>query len=344
MIYKCKNCGTEFKVCPDYCDCGNNTFDKIGNDTNPSDEYDEFGEKIVRDDFKISPENNKDLSLLYKPDFEYTKNSKDENTGKKKNILPVIVFVLSLIISAVLLLTAFLMPSKNKNNGEPTEQKTKISKPQVQNVNDFWDDTPAQIPDKTVTKPAETVKQNDTVQTKQEPVSKPTAVNPQKETPKTAPKTANQVKKPQKTEVKTETPKAAVKKPEKKQNKPTESKNQTNTVKEDVKPAKPAVSQEDIKAVNIYKTNLRAALFSVFPILNVQGSGTATVAFSVGSDGKLLNRRFVSQSDNKSLNDAMYHMLMKTPTYRIPPSAYKGEEFVLEMRFNNGQYSFSYVK
>lgn len=338
MIYKCKNCGTEFDVCPDYCDCGNNTFDKIGNEINPSDEYDEFGEKIVRDDFKISPENNKDLELLYKPDFKYTKNTKNENGQNKKNILPVIIFVISLIISFILLITAFLMPSENKNN-EQTEKQTEVTKTKVTDVNDFWDDTPAQNQNTVRTKPAEAEKP-----VKEEPVKQVT--EPKKTPPVSkADKTKTTAAKVQKTEVKKEAPKQQPesKKQEKTEvkQKPAEKKQQTGIKKEDTKPV---VSAEDLKALNTYKMNLRTALFSVFPILNVQGTGTAAIAFSVGSDGKLLNRRFVSQSDNKSLNDAMYHMLMKTPFYKVPPSAYKGEEFVLEMKFNNGQYSFSYIK
>ena len=28
-MFRCKECGTEFDVKPDYCDCGNDTFDEI---------------------------------------------------------------------------------------------------------------------------------------------------------------------------------------------------------------------------------------------------------------------------------------------------------------------------
>lgn len=28
-MYKCKECGTEYEIKPDYCDCGNNTFEEI---------------------------------------------------------------------------------------------------------------------------------------------------------------------------------------------------------------------------------------------------------------------------------------------------------------------------
>ena len=28
-MYKCKECGTEYEIKPDYCDCGNDTFEEI---------------------------------------------------------------------------------------------------------------------------------------------------------------------------------------------------------------------------------------------------------------------------------------------------------------------------
>ena len=28
-MFKCKECGTEYETKPDYCDCGNNTFEEI---------------------------------------------------------------------------------------------------------------------------------------------------------------------------------------------------------------------------------------------------------------------------------------------------------------------------
>lgn len=360
MIYKCKNCGAEYDTFPKYCDCGNNTFDKTEEETplnkenidsvNPNieEEYDEYGEKIVRDDFKISQENNKDLALLYQPDFEYTKKNDEQKEVSKKNLLPIIIFVISLLISFVLVITAFLMPTKNKNL-DIAEQQTERIKPKTADVNDFWDNTP-NFP-KENTEKNNVPKQNENV-TKQTsstaeekksttlPVQKP-VVNKQKpvsEKPKTTPQ------KP-----KTETKVSA--KSENKMTSPVKEQPQAKTEskpKEIVKPVeekpKETVTAEDKAKLNTYKANLRQALFSVFPILNVQGSGTASVAFSISSDGKLLNRRFVSQSDNKSLNDAMYHMLMKMPSYRTPPSAYKGEDFILEMKFNNGRYSFSYLK
>lgn len=98
------------------------------------------------------------------------------------------------------------------------------------------------------------------------------------------------------------------------------------------------------KELDIYKSNLRNFLFSNFPILQVYGIGTARVGFSISKDGKLINKRFISQSNNKSLNDALYHMLMVTSEFKNPPDSYLGEEIILEMFYNNGQYSFSYIK
>ena len=98
------------------------------------------------------------------------------------------------------------------------------------------------------------------------------------------------------------------------------------------------------KELSEYKNAIRNTLFANFPVLTVSGIGSAQIGFSVSSDGQLLNRRFVSQSNNKSLDDAMYHMLMRTPSVKRPPASYTGEEIILKMDFNNGSYSFSFVK
>ena len=340
MIYKCKNCGREYDTPTDYCECGNNSFEIIGEEAEitPSaaeEEYDEYGERITHSE-QISPKNNSDLELLYKPDFKYTKKENQEN---KQNVLPIIIFIISLIISIILIIAAISSPTKNKDNIDEIKNVAhEISKeePKHTNIEDFWDNTPAEAPDANKTQKIETsqkpVQQQKTVQ-KQKPVQKqntsPQAVKqtPPKPNIQTKPvktnenKTANSVKEQPKPEQKAQKSEQKTQKPQ--ENNPT---------------------QEDKAKLNTYKANLRQYLFSAFPILTVQGSGTASVGFSISSEVKLLNRRFVSQSDNKSLNDAMYHMLMKTPTYTAPPSSYKGEEIILEMKFNNGQYSFSYLK
>ena len=129
--------------------------------------------------------------------------------------------------------------------------------------------------------------------------------------------------------------------------KPTQEKQKTQIVaKNNDNVSKPVTKQENTISVEEYlryKNSLRNRLFANFPILTVQGQGSAKIAFSVAADGKLTNRRFVTQSGNKSLDDAMYNMLMRVPVFSTPPSGFEGREIVMQMDFNNGHYSFAFV-
>lgn len=103
-----------------------------------------------------------------------------------------------------------------------------------------------------------------------------------------------------------------------------------------VKP-KPVIVADTKEAQN-YKIQLRNALFLKLNVANIQGSGKCGIQFAVNSEGKLINRAFSFQSDNKTLNDEVYKMLMRMPKYDTPPKSYKGELIKITIEFNNGEY------
>lgn len=103
-----------------------------------------------------------------------------------------------------------------------------------------------------------------------------------------------------------------------------------------VKP-KPVIVADTKEAQN-YKIRLRNALFLKLNVANIQGSGKCGIQFAVNSEGKLINRAFSFQSDNKTLNDEVYKMLMRMPKYDTPPKSYKGELIKITIEFNNGEY------
>lgn len=109
---------------------------------------------------------------------------------------------------------------------------------------------------------------------------------------------------------------------------------QTNTTTN-----KPAISEEYYN----YKLTLRQALFSKLSVASVQGSGTCGIEFSIDSTGKLINRGFTFQSDNKSVNDEVYKMLMRMPKFYPPPSGMQYEKIKMVFKFNNGSYYVNYV-
>ena len=88
---------------------------------------------------------------------------------------------------------------------------------------------------------------------------------------------------------------------------------------------------------------MRQALFSNLSITSVQGSGKCQIEFSIDKTGKLINRAFTYQSNNKSLNDEVYKMLMKMPKFYPPPKSYNGEKLKLYFEFNNGNFTINYT-
>ena len=324
MIYKCNNCGRNFNLKPDFCECGNNEFVEV---------VENFDYSTVKTDFNSG----KDVDFLYNQnnpadnddDFEnensYEKDLKKQRTSE---IVAIIVFVVVLITAAIMIFSnVSALVKKSHDKTASVEIESYIPS----DVNEYWTDS----------KPAETSKNNvrqgnntNSVNTNSVNVKnvatpvKPSSV--QKTSAKTEKNTSSKpvVKKQdsQKTQIVSKA-KSDVSKPKTEAQKPVTKVDNTISVEEYLR----------------YKNSLRNRLFANFPILNVQGQGTAKIAFSVAADGKLTNRRFVSQSGNKSLDDAMYHMLMRVPVYVAPPAGFEGREIVMQMDFNNGHYSFAFL-
>ena len=90
-----------------------------------------------------------------------------------------------------------------------------------------------------------------------------------------------------------------------------------------------------------YKAGLRNTIGRKIDFTKVVGDGTCAVSFKVNSSGKLTNRAFTKQSNNITLNDAVYAAVMATPTYNPPPSAYNNETMSITITFYNGNYEIS---
>ena len=110
-------------------------------------------------------------------------------------------------------------------------------------------------------------------------------------------------------------------------------------------------AKEDIKIetaknneqLNNYKVALRQALFNNLAITSIVGSGECVITFAIQKDGKLIQRSFVQQSSNETVNKAVYNMMMKLPYYYAPPDGYNGEKIKIKFFFNNGVYEISYL-
>lgn len=92
-----------------------------------------------------------------------------------------------------------------------------------------------------------------------------------------------------------------------------------------------------------YKNILRELLLSKLTVGNISGEGTCIIEFGIDSTGKLINRKFAQYANNKSMNDAIYYMLMSVPKFQPPPAAYSGETIRMKFYVNNGAYEISFL-
>lgn len=272
-MYRCKECNTEYKIKPDYCDCGNDTFDYIE-------------EKPAKQPITLE---------------------------QKSEIVSRIFFVLCLLIAV----SVWFIPMSKKVEHKPKPvTKTQITIP---NIDKIWNDTPIYQP-----KPQQPITQQTApiILTPTAPVQKKNLVKtePKREVIKTPVQLPKSVQKP--VPIATKEPAKTVVTPKK------------------LEPQKPVYNPNSPAMID-YKTKLRAKLFSKFAVGSIQGSGSCSVSFSVDKTGKLTNRKFTQESDNKSLNDTVYYMLMSVPYFTAPPAEYNGETIRMKFSINNGNYEIS---
>lgn len=329
MSYKCKNCGQLFVEKVDYCDCGNNVFIEIFNyndNDNDNEQADSYDDEYID---------------YYEPQEEKPVKCSDEEDYRKKSVNSMIVALVFLLISVALssfVLFKALSFFGSSDNRKDVDKKQEVSLA-IPDIDSFWKSENSKVEENNTNSvkveefsaiaPVLVVKPKNTNSVDVKKTEKPVQNNVSKNIEKS------------KNILKPSTPKVV------KENTSTSKNIVSESKKTDIKKSENIFVKQEatdgVKEMQAYKVELRQRLFNYFPILNVSGSGSATIAFSLAENGKLLNRRFIVQSDNKSLNDAMYHMLMRTPEFKNPPSSYKGEEIILKMEFNNGSYAFSYV-
>ena len=339
-MFRCFECKKEYKEKPEYCECGNDTF--------------EFVQEVVKPEKKPQKSQKRELSL-----------------DEKYKLMSWGFFLICIVFSIIV----WLIPVREQavKNEEKPVSATAEPKKNIPNIDKFWDSTPPKYSANVQPEPEtankeviplnvnpyenkvaklvdQTNRQNLTQQSK--PQAKPAT---QQQAKKTEQKKSTQAIKP-----------APVQNKPKEQAKSTQQKNvqpKTQNVQEQTKPKtqqvqeqpKPKQQTQEVKpaeqpkktynpnsqAMLKYKGELRAALFRKLPVGSVKGSGTCSVHFAVDSTGKLINRGFTKQSDNKSLNDAVYYMMMSVPKFTAPPAEYSGEKINMNIKFNNGSYEIT---
>lgn len=281
-MYKCSDCGAEYKVKPDYCDCGNDNFIEI---------------KEEKKEFKLKPVN-VDSSIW--------------------------VLVGCLILS--LLVIMFFANPKQQDETSTRQVVKQVSEKKIPDIETFWDNTPVKV---------KTVESTETTVVEEKPEPQKTLTQWFKpKTESVQQRTVQQNKTVQTKTITKTTPTAT-------SNKQTQTTTKTTTTTVAKKPAAKTISNST-EVLN-YKYRLRNTLFSKLNYTQIKGSGKCGIQFSVNSEGKLINRAFIFQSDNKSLNDEVYKMMMRLPVYKTPPQGYKGELIKITIEFNNDEYEVKLV-
>ena len=364
-MFKCSECGAEFKIKPDFCDCGNDAFEEIS----------EVKKNTAEQKHK------KTFNQQY-PGISAFWGTLDP--------LSVLFFIFCIILSVLALI--FINPSEQNVTDNANQKDIPTKNLKVADINSFWDDTPpVRVQAQNTVEPPQTIAdrfmdilpkqepqtQPQKVQTK---VQQPAKVEQKKTTSPSAQKPAQQkppVSKPAKNNQKTQTvsPKPVqqqqtksqtqtVQKPanqtqktspqpvyqQPSQQQPLQQQapqQQVNTQpKQTIQQSQPVINSASVQAqaaqeFKNYKNGLRNTIFSKINFANVYSDGSCVVDFQINSSGKLINRKFSKQSTNNTLNDEVYSAIINTPTYKAPPGSYNGQTLHFSVKFTNGQYEVS---
>ena len=349
-MYKCTDCGKEYKDKPPFCECGNNNFEEIGIITAPAKK--ETNKKITKENSEeIQPQ--PQIPTEPKKDYTY--------------------IILSCILGLCIILIitgVFHLKSISKKDAKPIETQpaqTQTAMPIVPSQEQKKEQTPNPPKNQVFTfsfgneqqnnqeKIKEQPKQTQKTDTKKtQPLNKKTTAEPKKQTKTPVKQTQTQTKLPKITQTQSQpvqkqtqaqknTPQVQV---QTQAQKPLQSRQNTQTQKLGLSlPADKTLTQtpkvntaEMKKELLQYKIALRNRISSDIDFTKVIGDGKCVITFKINSAGKLTNRAFATQSDNDSLNDAVYSAVMKNPAYNPPPSGYKNETLHLTVKIYGGRF------
>ncbi|MCD7879043.1 MAG: TonB C-terminal domain-containing protein [Candidatus Gastranaerophilales bacterium] len=111
-MYRCTECKKEYSVCPDYCDCGNNSFEEI---------IESSFDKPVINSTKTSSK-------------EEFKRIREQKLDRQKAFITI---GISLLISILII----ILPPHKVKKMEKVQQRAVVENMKIPDVNTFWDDT-----------------------------------------------------------------------------------------------------------------------------------------------------------------------------------------------------------
>ena len=360
-MYKCKDCGQEYDIKPDYCDCGNDVFKEImptsASDSKQTQEPAAQGPLPSPAIMQFNQTNIPKSSVNAMSPLKKT-----ENAPKfKVDLASLMIFLLCIVLS-VLSLIYIGKDSLEKlaqEENQPRDTKALLTPTaNLPSINSIWNSTPPTVTEsavKTVKVEAEPAEQpivqpvvqqtkplaSVSVKKGQTQIQKPqTTVKPQQ-----IKQTQQAVQTPTKT-VKQNTTAVQQTQPKTQTSVQTASKPIQQTATSQVKPAQQPVQTVNAAALkremDNYKIALGRRLSSGIDYTKIIGDGVCAVSFKLDASGNLINRRFVTKSeDNDSLNNAVYRTMMNHPTYQSPPAGYKNETLTFTVSIYGGRFNVS---
>ena len=319
-MYKCKECGMEHDIKPDYCDCGNNEFYTVNVSETDINQPESM---LIYDDVEsliINEGKNKKTSL----DILFAKFS----------LISVFVFILCIILSLVVI----LFPIKEKDVTQLDSDST-VSAQKLPSIDKIWNNTPPVVKTENLLPTDESGVQTAVIPNSVRKFqSKATQNSVQKPVVKTVQQNKTVLKQKQTLPVtkSTTTPKQTEtelrKTTEETAKKAEELKRQAETLQR---------TMAEKKEYAAYKIKLRNTIGQRIDFTKVIGDGDCIISFTIDSSGRLINGAFAKQSSNISLNNAVYNAFMSSRNFTPPPAYYKNETLNLDVKLYNGNFEIS---
>ncbi len=325
-MFRCTECQAEYETKPDYCDCGNDTFDEIITEKQPEEPKKE--EKVVEK--KVEPKVEKPVEIKQEIKQEVKPEVKPEIKMPEKEVVKEIsipkvqvqkqageisqfawiFFAVCMILS---LLVIFVIGNPSPESETQTQKTETVETTKMPSINSLWNNEAPKVQAETKT-----------VEPEQQPQEIQTPTEPKVVQPEAKKKSVNNKQ-----------PEQKVQKQTKNNTKVTQNTQNAQKVTQNTQKTTPTVNKQELAN---YKIGLRNKIASKIDFARVVGDGSCTVSFKISSNGQLTNRNFAVQSENSSLNDVVYNAMMQTPYFSAPPQSYRGETLKLSVRIYSGSF------
>ncbi len=130
-MYRCTECHTEYTKCPDYCDCGNDTFEEIAEEEDVREvdsSYADYGDEELIP--PSAPPVKRKRKMTKEEAAEYFEAKKE----KKKSLIALCVIIFLCIM-------VFVLPPHRKQKMEVVKEKVAQENIQIPSIEAYWDDT-----------------------------------------------------------------------------------------------------------------------------------------------------------------------------------------------------------